>query len=164
MDARRKWRASPRKSNFNTWPAEMMEKINFHDGKITSISVNDKDFSIKIVTANDKLVTIDFLNTIALRVSDFSIQNIISRVMFSSNNDFSEQGLISCLSWVTSYSDSKSWLKQEKLLDVMKSLQSGTSELIVFEPSAGAEIACVCKKTIMQISQDKTEHRHASSR
>jgi hypothetical protein len=80
----------------------------------------------------------------ALRCEDLAMQSVVSRLLRSSTGEIRGEGLTYWLSWATSRSDSDSWLSEQRRHEWSSACEKGRLELLVFEPSAGAQIAAVC--------------------
>lgn len=106
-----------------------------HDASIIGIYSETKDkLVVRIETDQNLKLKIEFF-----RFTDFCSQNIISRIIFSSHNEFSEQVLMTLLEWGTSTSDGKSYLDKSSINKYLDQLKSLTLNLIYFEPSCGVE-------------------------
>lgn len=86
----------------------------------------------------------------AFRSEDLTLQNVVSRLLRSSRQDMSEVELTQWLTWVTSLSDASSWLSEERKREWVRACVDGALELLVIEPSAGAQIAVVCERAVVR--------------
>jgi hypothetical protein len=119
-----------------------------HDAELIALSV---DHTSSIARFDFRLVdgeywTAELQGIKSLRGADLSIQNVVSRVLQSTMQDLSVEDLTYWVTWSTSLSDANSWLNEQRRSDWINALRNGLLELIVFEPSAGAEIAAVCER------------------
>ena len=119
-----------------------------HDAEVTSIDLSRETAACRLGLSyvDGKEGTVELLGVAAFRVEDFGLQNVVSRILRSGSQDFSLDDLNHWLGWVTSLSDSPSWLNPEKRREWVAALSDGDLELVVLEPSAGAQIAAVCKR------------------
>ncbi len=81
----------------------------------------------------------------AFRGEDLALQNVVSRVLRSSRGEVSGDDLDRWLTWATSLSDSRSWLSEQRKTEWHSACTSGELELVVFEPSAGAQVVAICE-------------------
>lgn len=125
-----------------------LASIDAHDAEVTSIKMSRLTSACRLGLshADGKQSTVELVGIAAFRVEDFGLQNIVSRVLRSASQDFSLDDLNHWLGWVTSLSDAPSWLKPEKRREWVTAVAKGELELVVMEPSAGAQIAAVCER------------------
>lgn len=118
-----------------------------HDAEIISINIDRENSVCRLGLAcvDEKRISLELFGVIAFRVEDFGLQNVVSRILRSTSKDFSEDESNYWLEWVTGLSDASSWLKPEKKREWLDALNDERLELIVFEPSAGAQIVAVCE-------------------
>lgn len=88
----------------------------------------------------------------AFRCEDLTLQNVVNRVLQSSRGMFSSKELEDWIGWVTSLSESTSWLSQQRMQEWLSACAKGTLDVIVFEPSAGAQVVAVCEQLVVQRS------------
>lgn len=77
-----------------------------------------------------------------------TIQNVVIRVLQYSLEHFTDADADHWISWATSLSDAGPWLLDSRRRQWMNDLKGGQLELLVVEPSAGAQIAAVCRSTV----------------
>jgi len=125
-----------------------LAKFDVHDAEITSIKMSRLNSACRLGLshADGKQSTVELVGISAFRVEDFGLQNIVSRVLRSASQDFSLDDLNHWLGWVTSLADAPSWLRPEKKREWVAAVTKGDLELVVLEPSAGAQIAAVCER------------------
>ncbi|MET3109540.1 hypothetical protein AAKU58_004397 [Oxalobacteraceae bacterium GrIS 1.18] len=119
----------------------------YHDAEITDVSIDRLNSCgrIKVKAENGTASQIDLGGLIAFRCEDLSMQNVVSRVLQSLDGQFSTEALEYWVTWVTGLSDCGSWLNEQKKSEWLDSLINKKINLIVFEPSAGATIAAICR-------------------
>ncbi len=78
------------------------------------------------------------------RVVDFIHQNVISRVVIHSGRLLSENEVTDRLRWMSSLSDSSSYLSDKDRSELVAKLKNGEGQLLDFVPSYGAEIVALC--------------------
>jgi len=81
----------------------------------------------------------------AFRSEDVTLQNVVSRFLCSSRGEIAGDQLDRWLSWATSLSDARSWLSEQRKDEWLVACASGDMELVVLEPSAGAQVVAVCE-------------------
>ena len=124
-----------------------MSVENFHDAELVAATINRADWKVrldfKLVSGGRCSVQLD--GVVAFRSEDLILQNVVSRVLRSGRGDFSRESLEHWITWATGLSDAQSWLSAQHKGELLADCDTGALELIVFEPSAGAQIAAVCK-------------------
>jgi len=120
--------------------------VHGHDAEIVSIDMDRKNSVCRLGLSHEgeKRSSFELFELVAFRVEDFGLQNVVSRILRATAKDFSEDDLNHWLEWATSLSDASSWLKPERKREWIEALNDGRLELIVLEPSAGAQIVAVC--------------------
>ena len=127
------------------------EEIHLHDAEIIAIAVDRLSGIARLSLRQEDgvLHSIDFYGVKAFRSEDITLQNVVSRVLRSSSGQFSEEVLERWLLWVTSLSDAKSWLSDDQKREWCAACEAGRLELVVLEPSAGAQIAILCDGLVL---------------
>lgn len=82
----------------------------------------------------------------AFRGEDMTLQNVVSRLLRSSQGEIARERIEHWLAWATSLSDADSWLSDQRKREWLDACGAGALELVVIEPSAGAQIAAVCER------------------
>lgn len=121
-----------------------------HDAELITVAV-DRTNSIARLSFRQEdgaLDTVELLGVKAFRCEDLTLQNVVSRVLLSSQKNISPDGIVHWITWATSLSDAASWLNEQRKQDWLNDCAGGTLELVVFEPSAGAQIAAVCDQVV----------------
>jgi hypothetical protein len=124
-----------------------------HDAEIVSIGI-DREHSVCRIDFSHhdgKRGLVEFFGVLACRAEDFILQNVVSRTLRSTAKDFSMEDLDYWVAWATSLSDASSWLKAESKNEWMAALNDSKLELVVFEPSAGAQIAVICERMTITV-------------
>jgi hypothetical protein len=120
-----------------------LAKLSYHDAEIRSISTDRLAATCRLeflhVDGGHSVMALSSVHV--CRVQDFVLQNVVSRILRSSAQDFSAEGIRYWLTWASSLTDAGSWMKADRLEAWVAAIQRGETELMVFEPSAGAEIA-----------------------
>jgi hypothetical protein len=125
--------------------------ISLHDGELVNLSI-DRSSSIARLSfrlESGQLHTAELIGLKAFRCADLTVQNVVSRVLRSSDKALTVEGLNYWLDWVTSLSDAPSWLSDVRKQEWLNQLNQGGLDLVVFEPSAGAEVAGVCERFLI---------------
>jgi hypothetical protein len=120
-----------------------------HDAEIVSIEIDRNACLCRIGLAHEdgRRSRCEMIGVIAFRVEDLGLQNVVSRIVMRLE-DFSKDALTRHLEWVTSLSDAHSWLKPQRKDEWLLALHEGRLEIVVFEPSAGAQIVIVCSGAV----------------
>jgi hypothetical protein len=117
-----------------------------HDAELLHIGINRVPATVTItfseVSGGTRALQLN--GVVAFRCEDMTIQNVVSRVLQSSLEHFTEADADHWISWVTSLSDAGPWLLDSRRRQWMDDLRSRRLELLVVEPSAGAQIAAIC--------------------
>lgn len=125
--------------------------LSLHDAELMSISV-DRDSSVLCMSYRLEvglLCAVELHGVKAFRCEDLTLQNVVSRTLQSSNKDFSSEEIAYWITWATSLSDATSWLNDQRKFDWISACSEGGLELVVFEPSVGAQLAVVCEKVVL---------------
>lgn len=132
---------------------ELLEVI--HDAEIIGIYSKDSEkISVNIKTNPQTVVQLEFEDVRLFRFTDFVHQNIISRLLFINSVDYSQSDIEYYLKWVTSLSDSDSYLKQDSIEKIINQINSNELQLVYFEPSCGVEAVIVCRNfKILEIAK-----------
>lgn len=128
-----------------------------HDAEIISIGM-DREHSVCRVDFSHhggERSLVKLFGVLACRAEDFVLQNVVSRMLRSKAKDFSMEDIDYWIAWATSLSDASSWLKAESKNEWRTAINDGKFELVVFEPSAGAQIAVICERTTIEIVREE---------
>lgn len=127
------------------------DALGLHDAELIAVAVDrlraHARLSFRLESGALHLVELHGLK--AFRGADLTLQNVVSRILRSSTGQLEAEALEYWLLWVTSLSDVESWLSHERMRDWRAACEAGTWELVVIEPSAGAEIAAVCERLVL---------------
>lgn len=118
----------------------------FHDAELKEVHLDSKNCTVclNFLSSDNRRFDVQIDGVRSFRCGDLSMQNVVSRVLRASLVDFSADDLEYWVEWSTSLSDTDSWLKSDHKKVWLEQLQNRELEMVVFEPSAGAEIALVC--------------------
>lgn len=123
-----------------------------HDAELIGVEIDRANerarLTLQLEGGQTRLVELSGLK--ALRSEDVTLQNVVSRLLRSSRGEIAGDHLDRWLSWATSLSDSGSWLSDQRRGEWLAACASGDLELIVLEPSAGAQIAAVCERVSLR--------------
>lgn len=124
------------------------ESLELHDAEVILVAIDRQEgyaqLDFRLEDGQSSSVKLKGIR--AFRCEDLTLQNVVSRVLRSSNADMSREGLKYWLQWVTSLSDADSWLSDERNTEWLTDCEVGVLELVVIEPSAGAQIVAVCER------------------
>lgn len=125
--------------------------ISLHDAEIIGISLDRLQHIVRIDMQQEDgvLRTAELRGVLAFRSEDLKMQNVISRVLLSSEGKLSDESLDHWLGWATSLSDTTSYLSVEQHNEWRKLCISGDLEMVVVIPSAGAQLAALCKRIVL---------------
>jgi len=120
-----------------------------HDAELYSIDINRKNsiLKLKFELNHDKHIIISLKGVLTFRCEDLTCQNVVSRLMQSSMYNFNSEDLVYWIKWASSLSDAEMWTSQEIRNKWLADIKNEILELIVLEPSAGAQFAAICKKS-----------------
>lgn len=123
-----------------------------HDAELIGVEIDRANerarLTLRLESGQTQLVELSGLK--AFRSEDVTLQNVVSRLLRSSRGEIASGHLDGWLSWATSLSDSGSWLSEQRRGEWLAACASGELELVVLEPSAGAQVAAVCKRASLQ--------------
>jgi hypothetical protein len=126
----------------------MIETIQgYHDTAISGIveTNNGGNWVLFAKCEDGTRKTLTLAECEVFRVVDFTLQNIVSRIMVFHGESIDEKFVTDRLSWASSLCDASSYLDEEAQRDLMLRIKNGELCLVVVEPSAGAEIVAVCR-------------------
>ncbi len=113
-----------------------------HDAELVSLAVSRGERTVqlgfRLVNGEDRELL--FRGVHSLRATDFVEQNVVSRVLLSSNHLFSAEDLTNRVQWANRLSDTRPFMSDEPLQRCVDRLQRGELTLFVLEPSWGAEL------------------------
>jgi len=129
------------------------ENLGLHDAEVIAVAVDRLSGIARLDLRQEDgvLRCVELQGLKAFRSEDLTLQNVISRVMRASTDQLSEKELERWLVWMTSLSDASSWLSAERMHEWRAACEAGSLELIVVEPSAGAQIAALCERVVMKL-------------
>jgi hypothetical protein len=123
------------------------EPLGLHDAELIGVEVDRANrharLDFRLETGEPRSIQLEGLQ--AFRGEDLTLQNVVSRLLRSSHGDFASDDLEHWLVWATSLSDASSWLNEQGKREWRDACKAGDLELVVIEPSAGAQIAAVCE-------------------
>jgi hypothetical protein len=122
-----------------------------HDAELIAVAVDRLSRIARLSFRQEDGVSrsIELHGLQAFRAEDLTLQNVVSRVLRSSQDQFSREAIEHSLRWVTSLSDSASWLSDERRHQWLASCENRQLELFVLEPSAGAQVAALCERLVV---------------
>lgn len=124
------------------------ELLSLHDAELVAVAIDRTNSfaSLSFRLESGAFHTVKLRGLKAFRGEDLAIQNVVSRVLQSSKKQFLADDLAHWITWATSLSDTASWLVTQRKQDWINECASGALELVVFEPSVGAQIAAICEQ------------------
>jgi hypothetical protein len=119
----------------------------YHDAVISGIMEADKagDWVLSVKDENGAIKTLTLAECEMFRVVDFTLQNIVSRIMVFRGTSIDENFVAQRLNWASSLCDASSYLDEERRRDLVLRIKDGELSLIIVEPSVGAEIVALCR-------------------
>jgi hypothetical protein len=126
------------------------DDFSLHDAEIVSISMdrNTSVCRIGLSRVAGQCRTVELIGVKAFRAEDFVLQNVVNRMLRSTAKQFSTEAIDYWMTWATSFSDTDSWLKPDSKHHWLAAFNEGRLELVVLEPSIGAQIAVVCERLL----------------
>ena len=131
------------------WQCGAMQDM--HNAEILSIAVDRSNHRTRLDFCLDGGMarSLELRGVKAFRCEDLTLQNVVNQLRRSSRNQLAREDLVYWLDWVTRFSDSDSWLDDEHRDEWLRSCQNGILELVVIEPSAGAQVAALCEEVVL---------------
>lgn len=125
-----------------------------HDAELVTISVAHADSTARLEFrhADASCYRLNLYGLRAIRCVDMTMQNVVYRLLQSSNGTLAVDEWERWLEWVTSFSDGPSWLTERARQDLLASLTDKSVNLLVIESSLGATVASVCARMELQLS------------
>jgi hypothetical protein len=123
---------------------------NLHDAELIEVNVDGsaKRVRLRFQTGSEGEAHMELQGVLAFRCEDLTLQNVVSRVLQSSKGHFTPESLQRWVQWVTSLSDCDSWLREDRKQAWNDAFQERQFDLVVIEPSAGAQLAVVCQHVV----------------
>lgn len=126
--------------------------VGLHDAELIGVEIDRANeracLTFHLESGQTRLMELTGLK--AFRSEDVTLQNVVSRLLCSSRGEIAGNHLDRWLSWVTSLSDARSWLSEQRKGEWLAACESGDLELVVLEPSAGAQVAAVCERVSLR--------------
>lgn len=118
------------------------EMVQLRDAEVIAVAVDRLSGLARLSLRQEDgvLRAVEFYGLKAFRSEAMTLQNVVSRVLRSSSGQFSKEVLERWLLWVTSLPDAESWLSEARRREWCAACEAGSLELVVVEPSAGAQI------------------------
>lgn len=92
--------------------------------------------------ANSRL---EFLGVVSFRLSDFVVQNVVSRVRATPWHSFADGRLEELMVWSNSFSDATIRLPSESMERALRAIEEGRLTVVMIEPSRGAEAVIIAE-------------------
>lgn len=129
-----------------------MVEDGFHDAELIGVEIDRVgEFArLTLRLASGERWQVELQGLKAFRGEDLTLQNVVSRVLRSSRGDVAGDEVNRWLNWATSLSDSSPWLSDQRREGWRSACISGALELVVFEPSAGAQVVAICERLDMR--------------
>jgi hypothetical protein len=122
------------------------ELINgYHDAVLKGIDAggNSGSVALSFVLQNGQKKSLTLHACEIFRATDFVNQNVVSRLLLFRGPDIDTESVIEKLHWASSQSDTSSFLKPERLDQLLAEIRNGELSLFVLEPSWGAEVVAL---------------------
>jgi hypothetical protein len=117
----------------------------YHDAALKGIDASGHSGSIALsfVLEEGQKKSLTLHACEIFRVTDFVNQNVVSRLLLFRGPEIDTEYVIEKLRWASSQSDSSSFLKSERLDELLAKIRNGELSLFVLEPSWGAEVVAL---------------------
>lgn len=119
----------------------------FHDAELTGI--NHDRFDSKVLLTfleQDKgIKEIVFDGIFGFRVTDYGLQNVVSRLLLSSITNFPNEDVIHRITWIKSTSEGKCLVDTATVTKLAEQIRKNDLLMFILEPSWGAEIAILAR-------------------
>lgn len=119
----------------------------FHDHEVLAVAYDpaQETLCLRIRSPSGDIVELKLQGCSQFRVNDFIRQNVISRLTLRTGPDLEQASLRRSLSWVTSLTDSQSFLTVVAEQRIAQELFQQKLILLECIPSYGAEIVALCR-------------------
>lgn len=128
----------------------------FHDAELLSVTHDRARSELRTTFAlrgdNVRAITCEGIH--ALRAADIIRHNVVSRVLLSSWHRFAEGELAAKVNWANSLDGTEVRLGSPSMTRYETSIASGDWNLLVIEPSYGAEIVVICDRVALTACVD----------
>ncbi|WP_333678090.1 hypothetical protein [Dyella sp.] len=122
------------------------EQINgYHDAALKGIEAGEapRSLALSFVLEDGQQKTLTLHGCEIFRINDFVNQNVVSRLLLFRGSEIDTAMVAEKLQWASSQSDTHSFLKPERLDELLAKIKAGALSLLVLEPSWGAEVAAL---------------------
>lgn len=123
---------------------------NYHDAELAGTAYSRADTSTRLdfERVGGDPARLAFFGIKAFRISDYGLQNVVSRFLVSPSYPFSTDEIKEYVSWAHSKHDYKAPFSDEEARDVEVAIKHDKLTLFVLEPSVGAEIVILCERAL----------------
>lgn len=130
----------------------------YHDTSLRSVGSGEaSDTLLLAFELNDgRKESINLYGCEFFRMTDFVVQNIVSRLLVFRGHNIDVGSVIEKLKWASSLSDTTTSLSHERLDVLVERIRNGEVGLFVLEPSWGAELVAVFNHISYQSNGDVT--------
>jgi hypothetical protein len=124
------------------------DSFGLHDAEVIAVAIDRLVGIARLDLRREDgvLRSVEMQGVKAFRSEDLTLQNVVSRLLRSSAGQLSSDEIAHWLQWITCLSDSDSWLSADRMHEWQTACEAGYLELVVLEPSAGAQIAALCER------------------
>ncbi|ALX41445.1 MULTISPECIES: hypothetical protein [Burkholderia] len=119
---------------------------NYHDAEFIGCeySRSASALSLSFECADGKMSKLLLSGVRAVRINDFTRQNVVARLLVSPKYQFTLDEVATYVNWASSQHDYRAQASAEKIQAVHADIASGKCLLFVMEQSAGAEAVVLC--------------------
>jgi hypothetical protein len=121
-----------------------MNVTGFHDAELQSVHVSRDGASLQFALSAGTVGTLLLKGVRAFRIRDMVLQNVVYRALGA--KELTEEQTLSWVTWATGTSQGPSWLTDEKARKWVDEIRSGVLQILVLEPSVGAELCAIYKE------------------
>jgi hypothetical protein len=121
-----------------------------HDAELSALSIDrhKQIVTLEFRRLGDVVHRLTFHGVVGFRVVDLVQQNVVSRILLSSNGALTDHQLYAWIKWANTLAESESFIQQVEADDLVGKIKAGTLSLLVLDPSWGAELVVIFEKVV----------------
>ncbi len=118
-----------------------------HDAELVSVEVvrEEKKLILGFQKAKAQVEYLFCNDVVAFRVNNFIFQNVVSRLIVSSDYSLNDEETLTWVKWIHSFNDTKTTIRPDAIDSYVKRIRDKELILFFIDPSWGGEVAAICK-------------------
>ncbi len=119
----------------------------FHDAELVSVEIKrlEKKILLGFIRVNGIAAHLSFSDVVSFRINDLNFQNVVSRLIVSTEIPLDDKEIIQWVKWIHSSNETQPVITSDAIGKYLKQIKNNELILFVMEPSWGAEGAVICR-------------------